>query len=182
VAATVDRRVQGYAQALFAVAEAEGNLATVEDELYRFARAVDAQPELREALTDVKLPADRKKAMLQELLGDRANPQTVSLLGFLVEQGRAKDLSKIIEALAQLAAAERQKAVAEVRTAVPLDTKHRKALADALAAATGKDVELKVLVDPSVIGGVMARVGDQVFDGTIRRKLELARHQLAQAR
>ena len=73
-------------------------------------------------------------------------------------------------------------AVAEVRTAVPLDGGRRDGLAKALSEATGKDVELKVLVDPSVIGGVVARVGDQVFDGSIRRKLELAREQLVRAR
>jgi F-type H+-transporting ATPase subunit delta len=177
-----DRRIQGYAQALFAVAEAEGSLDAVEDELYRFGKAVEGEPQLRETLTDPALPADRKRAVLEELLGRQANPHTVRLLAFLVDQGRARDLSKIIEGMAELAAERRRKAVAEVRTAVPLDADHREELAKALAKATGKEVELKVLVDDSVIGGVVARVGDQVFDGTIRRKLELARQQLAQAR
>ena len=67
----------------------------------------------------------------------------------------------------------------EVRTAIPLDGPRREKLAEALARATGKDIELKVLVDPTVLGGVVARVGDQVFDGSIRRRLELAREQLA---
>jgi len=72
--------------------------------------------------------------------------------------------------------------VAEVRSAVPLDEERRTKLAEALSKASGKDVELKVLVDPTLVGGVVARVGDQVFDGSIRRKLELARDQLAGAR
>ena len=171
--------IRGYAQALFAVAEAEGELEQVEDELYRFGKAVEKQPKLREALTDPALPADRKRSVIEELLGEKAIRHTVSLLGFLVDQGRAKDLSRIIEAMAELAAERRRKAVAEVRTAVPLDAKRREQLAKALAKATGKDVELKVLVDPSVLGGVVARVGDQVFDGSIRRKLEMAHEQLA---
>jgi F-type H+-transporting ATPase subunit delta len=174
--------IRGYAQALFAVAEAEGELEQVEDELYRFGQAVEKQPKLREALTDPALPGDRKKAVIEELLGTRSSPHTVGLLGFLVEQGRAKDLPRIIETMTELAAERRRKALAEVRTAVPLDAKRRDQLAKALSKATGKDIELKVLVDPSVIGGVVARVGDQVFDGSIRRKLELARQQLAQAR
>ena len=99
-----------------------------------------------------------------------------------MEQGRAKDLSRIVEAMAELAAERRRKAVAEVRTAVPLDAARRDRLAKALSKATGKDVELKVLVDPSVIGGAVARVGDHVFDGSIRRKLEMAREQLAKVR
>ncbi|MGH2572030.1 MAG: ATP synthase F1 subunit delta [Actinomycetota bacterium] len=177
-----DRLIRGYAQGLFAVAEAEGSLEEVEDELFRFGKALDREPQLRDALTDPALPVDRKKAVIRELLGDRANPQTVNVLGFLMEQGRAKDLSRIVAALAEIAAEQRRKAVAEVRSAIPLDGTRRKRLADALARATGKDVELKVLVDPAVIGGVVARVGDQVFDGTIRRRLELARERLAQMR
>jgi F-type H+-transporting ATPase subunit delta len=174
--------IRGYAQALFAVAEAEGELEQVEDELYRFGKAVERQPKLREALTDPALPSDRKKSVIEELLGDRASPHTISLLGFLVDSGRAKDLSRIIDAMVALAAERRSHAVAEVRTAIPLDAKRREQLAKALSKATGKDVELKVLVDPSVIGGVVARVGDQVIDGSIRRKLELARQQLARVR
>jgi F-type H+-transporting ATPase subunit delta len=143
---------------------------------------VERQPKLREAMTDPLLPADRKKAVIEELLGDQASRHTVSLLGFLVAQGRGKDISRIIEAMAALAAERRRKAVGEVRTAVPLDARRRDQLAKALSKATGKDVELKVLVDPSVIGGVVARVGDQVIDGSIRRKLELAREHLARVR
>lgn len=174
--------IRGYAQALFAVAEAEGQLEQVEDELYRFGEAVEKQPKLREALTDPALPGERKKAAIEELLGTNSSPHTTGLLAFLVEQGRAKDLPRILQAMAELAAERRRKALAEVRTAVPLDAKRRDQLAKALSKATGKDIELKVLVDPTVIGGVVARVGDQVFDGSVRRKFELARQQLAQVR
>jgi F-type H+-transporting ATPase subunit delta len=179
--ATKDALVQGYARALFAVADAEGELDRVEDELFRFGKAVESEPALRDALTDPKLPADRKKAVVSDILG-KATRHTVSLLGFIVEQGRAKDLSRIIAALEEVAAERRSQEVGEVRTAVPLDDARRKKLAAALSKATGKEIDLKVLVDPAVIGGVVARVGDQVFDGTIRRKLELARQQLAKVR
>ena len=175
-------RVKGYAQALFAVAEAEGELDQVQDELFRFGKAVEAEPKLREALTDPELPAERKRSLLEDLLGGKASPHTIGLLSFVVEQGRARDLPKIIEALTEVAAERKRQAVAEVRTAVPLDAKRRDALAAALAKATGREVDLKVLVDPSVIGGVVARVGDQVFDGSIRRRLDMAREQLARAR
>ena len=177
-----DRLVKGYAQALFVVAEAEGALEQVEDELYRFGKALESAPDLRDALTDPALPPDRKRAVLDELLEGRANPHTLNLLAFLVEQGRARDLQRIVTALAEVAAERRRKAVAEVRAAVPLDDDQRSRLAEALSKATGKDIELKVLVDPNVIGGVVARVGDQVFDGSVRRKLEIAREQLTRAR
>jgi F-type H+-transporting ATPase subunit delta len=171
--------VQGYAQGIFEIASAEGDLEEVEDQLYRFAKTLEREGPLREALLDPTLPNDRKRAVLDELLGAKASRHTIALLGFLIDQGRAKDLPKIIQTLGEFAAARHQAAVAEVRTAIPLDGPHREAMAKALAKATGKDIELKVLVDPSVLGGVVARVGDQVFDGSIRRRLEMAREQLA---
>jgi F-type H+-transporting ATPase subunit delta len=177
-----DQVIRGYAQALFAVAEAEGNLEDVEDELFRFGKIVEAQPELRESLSDPELPTDRKKSVIQELLGEKASAQTVSLLGFVVEQGRGKEIAKITEALAELAARRRRRAVAEVRTALPLDDERRERLVEALSKATGRDVELKAVVDPAVIGGVVARVGEQVFDGSIRRKIDMAREQLGTRR
>ena len=177
-----DRMIQGYAQALFAVAEAEGNLEDVEDELFRFGKIIESQPELRESLTDPALPADRKKGVVRELLGNKASPQTVSLVGFVVDQGRGKDIAKITDALAELAASRRHRAVAEVRTAVRLDATRKKRLVKALSDATGREVEVKTVVDPTVIGGVVVRVGDHVYDGTIRRKLEMAREQLSRTR
>ncbi len=176
---SADDRLHGYARALLSIAEAEGQLDDVEDELFRFTRTVDREPRLREALTDPTLPPDRKKDLLRDLLGGKASSHTISLLGFLVDQGRVKDLARIADLLGEVAAERRNQVVAEVRTAVPLDAVRRERLAQTLSRATGKDVELKVLVDQSIIGGVVARVGDQVFDGTIRRKLELARQQLS---
>ena len=171
---------RGYARALFAVAEAEGVLDEVTDELFRFARAVERQADLRQALTDPALPPDRKHAVLRDLLGERANPHTLHLVEFIVDQGRARELEAIVEEMIQLAADRRRHAVAEVRTAVPLDRERRERLARALSEATGKEVELKVIVDPSLVGGVVARVGDQVIDGSIRRRLELARERLSE--
>ncbi|TMK46317.1 MAG: ATP synthase F1 subunit delta [Actinobacteria bacterium] len=181
VVATKDEIVRGYAQALLAVAEAEEDLGTVEDELFAFAKTVERDARLREALTDPALPAENKRAVVKELLGDRANPHTVSILGFLIEQGRAKELGRILEGLAELAAERRKHVVAEVRSAVPLSQERRKKLAEALSKATGKNVEIKVVIDPAVIGGVLARVGDEVFDGTVRTRLEDARERLGSA-
>ena len=173
-----DPLVQGYAQALFAVAEAEGALGDVEDELFRFGKILEQERGLRDALADPELPADRKKALLGELLGDRATRHTVNLVGFIVDQGRATDLPRIVEGLVGVAAERRRSAVAEVRAAAPLTDEQRARLAEALSRATGRRVDLKVLVDPSVIGGAVARVGDQVFDGTVRSRLQEARERM----
>ena len=95
-----------------------------------------------------------------------------------MEQGRARQLPQILKGLSDLAAEARNSVVAEVRSAVPLDAKQRKDLAAALSNATGKKVEVKVLVDPSVIGGIVAKVGDTVIDGTVRRRLEQLKEQV----
>jgi len=172
---------RGYAQALFQVARAEGALEAVEDELFRFARIVENETRLREALTDPGLPSEQRVKMVEELLGPKASAHTTNIISFLVQQGRARELSKIIDSLVELAAEERNKAVAEVRSATPLDGDQRQKLIDAIAKATGKQVELKVLVDPSVVGGLLVRVGDQVFDGTVRRRLQMAREHIGRA-
>jgi F-type H+-transporting ATPase subunit delta len=170
--------IHGYAQALFQIARAEGALEAVEDELFRFARILENETQLREALTDPSLPPEQRSKMIVELLGNKATPHTVNVIAFVVQQGRARELTKIIDSLVQLAAEERKKAVAEVRSAVPLDEGQREKLKDAITRATGKQVELKVLVDPTVIGGLLVRVGDQVFDGTVRRRLEMAKEHI----
>lgn len=173
--------IRGYAQALFSVAEAEGALDTVGDELFRFARALERQGKLRDALTDIRLPHERKRKLLVDVLGKKANPHTVNLLTFVVEQGRARDLGAIVDELVRLAAERKQQAVAEVRTAIPLSDQQLRRLAAALSRASGKRVEIKVVVDPdAVIGGVVARVGDQVFDGSIRRRLDMARERMSE--
>jgi F-type H+-transporting ATPase subunit delta len=170
--------IHGYAQALFQIARAEGALEQVEDELFRFARILENETQLREALTDPSLPPEQRSKMIVELLGSKATPHTVNVIAFVVQQGRARELTKIIDSLVQLAAEERKKAVAEVRSAMPLDEGQREKLKDAITRATGKQVELKVLVDPTVIGGLLVRVGDQVFDGTVRRRLEMAKEHI----
>src|SRR4029453_16654825 len=111
---------------------------------------------------DPSLPIENKRQLIADSLRERANPLAVNLLGFLVEQGRAPEIGRIAETLAGVAAAAREGAVAEVRSAVPLDDARAKKLADALTKATGRPIEIRVIVDPNVLGGVGAKVGDEV--------------------
>ena len=173
-----DGLVRGYAQALFSVAEAEDALGAVGDELFSFAKALEQNTPLRQALTDPALPVENKKAAIREILGDRTHPLTAALLGLVVESGRAREIAHIVEGLAALAAERRQNALAEVRTAVPLSEQQREQIAQALSRATGRSIEVKAVVDPTVIGGVLARVGDEVFDGSIRTRLSDAKQHL----
>ena len=170
--------VRGYAQALFVVAEAEGALDAVEKELFAFAGALEGSTDLRQALTDAALPAGNKEAVIREVLGPAAHPVTASLLSFVVGSGHAKELTDIVHAMATMAAERRKHVLAEVRTAVPLSEDRRARIAQALSRATGLEVEVQVIVDPSVVGGVVAHVGDEVFDGSLASRLGDAKQQL----
>jgi F-type H+-transporting ATPase subunit delta len=97
----------------------------------------------------------------------------------IVNQGRVAELPAIATAVAQSAAASRDKALGEVRSAVPLDEDTIARLETSLSRATGKSVEVKVIVDPSVIGGIVARVGDTVIDGSLARRVETVRQNVS---
>ena len=164
-------RVDAYARALLDIVAAEGNLSEVEDELFRFARIVEGNDDLRMTLANPGLPLDRRAAIVDELLENRALPITKAIASFLVGAGRGHDLPPIIDRFVGLAAAGREHAVAEVRSAVALDGAQKQRVAEALSRATGKQVEVKVIVDEDVLGGIVARIGDTVIDGSVRRRL-----------
>ena len=165
-------RVASYATALFEVARAEGVLPKVEDELFNLSHVLAGNDELRSTLSDAAIPGDLRQAIIDDLLGGRATPITTLLVSFVVAAGRARELPAIISSLVERAASERQHTLAEVRSAVPLDADQKRRLADALSTNLGKQVEVKVLVDPAVLGGLSARVGDVVIDGTVRHRLD----------
>jgi F-type H+-transporting ATPase subunit delta len=170
-----DQKSLGYARALFEIARSEGDLERVADELFRVARTLEAEHELRQTLTDITVPAEAKEKLLSNLLGERVSPHTLNILTFVVRMGKARQLVDIADELARLAEEESKREIGEVRAAVPLDEAMTRRLGEALSTATGKSVAVKVIVDPSVIGGVVARVGDLVIDGSVRHKLELLR-------
>lgn len=166
-----EERALTYASALLEVARSEGALADVEDELFRVSRLLEGNDDLRTTLTDAALPVSRRQQIVEDLLGGRANPVTTSLVSMVVGTGRARDLTAIVGELVRLSAAEANKEVAEVRSAIELTDDQKQRLAVALEAATGKKVELKVIIDPSVLGGLVAQVGDTVIDGSVRTSL-----------
>jgi F-type H+-transporting ATPase subunit delta len=90
-------RIEAYATAMLEVARVEGHLAEVEDELYRFARTLDGSDDLRMALSDPALPADRRVAVVQDLLGAKALQTSVALAEFVVSSGRASEMADIVD-------------------------------------------------------------------------------------
>lgn len=173
-----DARIDGYARALFEVARAEGTIDEVEDELFRFARSYESSDALRSALTDEMVPAGKRQAIVEDLLGGKATPTTTQLVSMVVGSGRGRDLPAIIDRLVQRAANSKNLEVAEVRSAVALTDDQQQRLSAALANATGRQVTLKVVVDPSILGGVVATVGDTVIDGSVRTRVEQLKSRL----
>lgn len=174
-----DAQIDGYATALFEVARGEGVLDRVVDEVFRFSRAVEASPDLRSALTDPASAGEAKSGIIEELLAGKAHPVTVRLLNLVVDGGLTRDLTRIVDSFVAKAAAAGQAAVAEVRVATPISEEQRVRLAEALSRSKGRTVDVKVIIDPSVMGGVVTTIGDEVIDGSVRRRLEQLRASLA---
>ena len=173
-----DDRTTAYAEALFAVARAEGPLAEIEDELFRVAQVVRGNDELRDKLADPHIPVATRQQVVFDLLDGKAQPATTNLVSLVVGNGRVRELPAIVDALVAMTAREANKEVAEVRSAIALTDDQKARLAEALGQATGKQVEVKVIVDPSIKGGLVAQVGDTVIDGSVRRRLEQLRNAL----
>ena len=170
-----DSRVTGYADALFAVAAAEGDLAAVEDELFRFAQALRSDDQLGSTLADQGVPVSRRQQVVEDLLGGKASATTTALVSLVVGAGRATDLPAIVDALVERSAASRNKSVATVRSAIDLTAEQRDRLASAINTRTGRDVEIRVVIDPTVLGGVVTEIGDDIIDGSVRRRLNQLR-------
>lgn len=173
-----DDRTTAYAEALFAVAKAEGPLAEIEDELFRVAQVIRGNDELRDKLADPHIPVATRQQIVVDLLGGKAQPATTNLVGLVVGNGRVRDLPAIVDELVATSARQASKEVAEVRSAIALTDDQKARLATALGTATGKQVEVKVIVDPSIQGGLVAQVGDTVIDGSIRRRLDQLKNAL----
>ncbi|MER5727073.1 F0F1 ATP synthase subunit delta [Streptomyces sp. NPDC002138] len=160
-------------------AQQAGGLDDVEDELFRFGRIVSSSTELRAALTDRSATAAAKKQLLHTLLGGKANAVTERLVERLVTHPRGRSLEAGLESLSTLAAGRRNRRVATVTTAVPLSDVQKQRLGAVLAKLYGREMHLNLDVDPTVLGGIVVRVGDEVIDGTIADRLSEASRRMA---
>ena len=172
-------KVEEYAAGLAKLADAEGELNRVADELYQLGRTVESSDELRSTLSDRSIPASRRIGVLEDLLGSSASPVTLNLVSMLVGAGRGNHIGPISDELVRHAAETRRQAVAEVRSAVALNDDQRERLRSALSNATGMNIDIVVVVDPDILGGVVAQVGDTVFDGSVRTRLEKMKERLS---
>ncbi|MEU8663001.1 F0F1 ATP synthase subunit delta, partial [Actinoplanes philippinensis] len=164
---------------LLASAERDGKLGDVEDELFRFSQIVSGDSALAVTLSDAGAPVERRVKLVQDLLKGKVHVATgrlveVALTGF-GGRGFEASLTRLVEATA----AKRDREVAYVTVAKPLTDAEEQSLAAKLSTVYGRQVSLKVDVQPAVLGGVSVRVGSDLYDGTVLRKLNAAKQAFA---
>ena len=165
--------------AVLTSAERARDVTRVEDELFRFERIVAGNAELRDMLTNRHGDPQGKASVVVELLSGNVAPQTLLLARQSVLVPRGRQLEQTIGEYLQRAAARREQITAVVTTTTALTADQGRRLRAALAKIYGRDVLLQVVVDPDVMGGIRVRVGDEVVDGTIARRLDEARRHMA---
>jgi F-type H+-transporting ATPase subunit delta len=168
-----------YAKALFGLAQDDHKQAEVRAEIEGLARLFNESAELRDALLTPMHPAGERRAALRAI-AERAGVSRMvqNFLSFLIDQRRLIDFDHIVEAYAGLADEAAGLVTAEVVSASPLDDRRKDRLRRALSEQTGQEVRLEITVDPSLIGGAIAKVGDLVFDGSLRTQLGQLRSSL----
>jgi len=168
-------------QALLEVAERDGQVDEVEDQLFRFSRILDAQPRLGQLLGDYGQPAKDRIALLRKVLDSSSggvNKITVTLLSQAVELLRDEPAEDAMRFLAELAVARRGEVVADVGAAAELSAAQRTRLVEVLSRIYSHPVTVQLHIDPELLGGLLVSVGGEVFDGTLSSRLATAEAEL----
>jgi F-type H+-transporting ATPase subunit delta len=169
-----------YAGVLFDVVEARGEAAKAVDDLEALAAAVASSAELRQVLDIPSVAPVTKGAIMDAIAGQLgAGAEVRRLLGLLAARDRLRAIGDVAAAFTARVNSARRTVEADVVTATPLSDERRASLARALGDAAACHVTIKERVDASIIGGVVARVGSLVFDGSVLRQVERLREQLA---
>lgn len=165
-------------RATLGAAEKDGSLDDVEDELFRFGRILDREPQLSRLLSDTAQPEEGRVALLDSVLGTRVSAVASQLLRQTVRLPRGRHLDIAAEELAELAAARRQRYVAHIRTAVALTPEQEERLSASLTRLYGRPMSLQVELDERLLGGLVVEVGGEVIDGSVAGRLAAAARHL----
>lgn len=165
---TVTRR---YATALYEEAREAGILEAVDDDVLMLRRSIESNRKLSRLFQSPVIPQEKKDTILQELLEDRVEGLTVQFLRLLVQKDRETLTKAVLDQYQSLRDEHRGIVDVNVTVAEPLADDDRDALVEALEAKTGKTVRLHLTEDPELIGGLVIRIGDRVYDGSVRNQL-----------
>ena len=169
-----------YALALYEEARARNVAEEVDAGVRTLGEALDGSRELRAALTSPVVSRPKKEAVVARLFGDRLPELLVQFLYLLLRKEREELAPEIVAAYERLRDEREGVVEATVKTARPLSADEAEALRASLGARSGKTVRLRLDVDPGLIGGLVVRLGDRVFDGSLRHQLGLLREQLVE--
>ncbi|PKM82208.1 MAG: F0F1 ATP synthase subunit delta [Firmicutes bacterium HGW-Firmicutes-14] len=167
-----------YAQAFFGIAQDRSMVDKLETELKTVVETIDGNEELRRVMDHQLVSPVEKKAIVNKIFSEEISEITVNFLDIVIDKYRATYIPAIYEEFVSYANENRNMADARVKTAAELTEADLEALKDKLNAVTGKNVRLQPEVDPSLIGGVMVRIGDKVIDGSLLGRLEKLKENL----
>lgn len=173
--------VSTYARVLFDLAAVSDAFDAVDEGLKAVVKAVRGNVDLREALLDTGVPAEKKRDIMRAIFGDVVVPEVVAITGIMVERGQTDLLGQVSTEYERLVEERRGVVVAEVTTAVPLSDALRARVVDRLAAATGRTVSLRERVDPGIVGGIIIKLAGRVLDGSVTTQLRELRQVLSTA-
>lgn len=166
-----------YAGAIFEIALKQNTLDRSLDDIQNIAQ-VFANRTLSYLLREPKVPAQRKETVLRETLAPRVLPTSLNLALLIVQRGLVEIMPHLASEFEQFVLDYRNQAIAEVTTATQIDEAQGAVVRQALERRTGKSIKLQTRIDPSILGGVIARVGDQIIDNSVRNRLHVLQQQL----
>ena len=171
-----------YASALYQEADHNGVVDDVDADVELLRTSLDDNRELSRFFESPVIPNDKKEAVIQSLLSDKVAPLTLNFLRLLVRKDREKVVATVLDQYHDLRDEQRGIIDVHARAAQPLSEADREALTDTLETKTGKSVRLHVREEPDLIGGIIIRIGDHVFDGSVRNKLASLRERMHETR
>lgn len=167
------------AEAVLAGAERADRIEQVENDLFALSRTVQGAPELRDALADRRRSGEDKSALVSSLVNDKAAPEAQRLAALAAHNPRGQRFDQALQRYSGVASRRRQQLVALVTAARPLPQELADRLTRALSSNYDKQVQLNVVVDPDLVGGLRVQIGDEIIDGTVSGRLDEARRAMA---
>ena len=166
-----------YAGAMFELARKQNTMDRTLDDVKHIAELF-SQRKLAYLLREPKIPAQRKETALRQALASKVLPTSLNLALLIVQRELVDVMPNIATEFEKLVLDYRNQAIAEVTTAAQLDDAQKAIVKKALEHKTGKSIIMQTRVDPSILGGVVARVGDEIIDGSVRNRLHILQQQL----
>jgi len=167
-----------YAEAFFSIAQEAGKIDEYQSELEKVIQTVTEVEGMNEYLAHLLVPAKEKKDLIQKVFAEQLSPMTMNFILMLVDKRRESYLEVIYREFVEMADESRNIKKAELFAAREVPADELAELEQKLSSSTGKNVTLKMTVDPSLLGGVKIRMGDQIVDGTVAKKLQMLKDNL----